>query len=73
MRTCGCGKRGRHKPTCAEANQTVTVIKKTPSIPRSCGCGARGRHKPTCETLIKTVIIYSQYIFNSYPHHNFFV
>lgn len=58
MRTCGCGKRGRHKPTCAEANQTVTVIKKTPSIPRSCGCGARGRHKPTCETLIKTVITY---------------
>ena len=58
MRTCGCGKRGRHKPTCAEANKTTTVVKKAPTLPRSCGCGARGRHKIECILSNKSPPIY---------------
>ena len=58
MRICGCGKRGRHKPTCAEANKTTTVVKKAPTLPRSCGCGARGKHKLECILSNKSVSIY---------------
>ena len=45
-RNCGCGERGRHKPTCINAGKVLSVIKKPP---RNCGCGERGRHKPTCK------------------------
>ena len=48
MRTCGCGKRGRHKPTCIEITKPKIVIEKPKSLPRSCGCGTRGRHKKEC-------------------------
>jgi len=48
MRTCGCGKRGRHKPTCSETGKPNPVIEKSISLPRSCGCGTRGRHKKEC-------------------------
>ena len=44
-RPCGCGERGRHKPTCNLAGITKPIVMKEP---RTCGCGERGRHKPTC-------------------------
>ena len=44
-RPCGCGERGRHKPTCNLAGITKPKVKREP---RTCGCGERGRHKPTC-------------------------
>ena len=51
MRTCGCGKRGRHKPTCIESTKPKLVIEKAVTLPRSCGCGARGRHKKECSLI----------------------
>ena len=51
QRPCGCGERGRHKPTCNLAGIVKPKVKKEP---RTCGCGERGRHKPTC-TLSSTV------------------
>ena len=50
-RPCGCGERGRHKPTCNLAGITKPKVNREP---RTCGCGERGRHKPTC-TLSSTV------------------
>ena len=44
-RPCGCGERGRHKPTCNLAGIVKPKVKREP---RTCGCGERGRHKPTC-------------------------
>ena len=59
MRTCGCGKRGRHKPTCSETGKPTQVIKKSIVPSRSCGCGTRGRHKKECalRQLDKTIQI----------------
>ena len=45
MRTCGCGERGRHKPTC---NLVTIVNPKIKREARTCGCGERGRHKKEC-------------------------
>ena len=54
-RLCGCGERGRHKPTCNLAGVTKSIVKREP---RTCGCGKRGRHKPTCtlSIMVKPVI-----------------
>ena len=49
-RPCGCGERGRHKPTC---NLVGTVKSKVKIEPRTCGCGERGRHKPDCSLSIR--------------------
>ena len=49
-RPCGCGARGRHKPTCALAN-TVAVKEKTVVQARTCECSTRGRHSKNCITL----------------------
>ena len=44
-RPCGCGERGRRKPTCNLAGVVKPKVKREP---RTCGCGERGRHKPIC-------------------------
>ena len=53
-RPCGCGERGRHKPTCNLAGVTKPKVIREP---RTCGCGESGRHKPTCSltTTLKPV------------------
>ena len=44
-RPCGCGERGRHKPTCNLVGVTKPIVKRES---RTCGCGERGRHRPEC-------------------------
>jgi len=47
-RPCGCGDRGRHKPTCDLASPPKAKVIKEP---RACGCSALGRHKKECGTV----------------------
>ena len=57
-RPCGCGERGRHKPTCNLVGISKPIVKKEP---RTCGCGIRGRHKPTCSLSDRAVPIVNEY------------
>ena len=53
-RPCGCGDRGRHKPTCDLASPPKAKVIKEP---RACGCSALGRHKKECGTVSAVPIL----------------